>query len=82
MTRLTVHVRHSDKKLMFRTSKPTKTYYYNDSGNEKVIGNQETYDKQLAKDANSFSGKKVFTKMTKSRRKIINTYTFIIDSVF
>ena len=78
MTRLTVHVRHSNKDMMFQPAKTVKTYYYKENGQEKVIGNEGVYQ-QLHQ--NELRNKKVYTKMTKARRKIINTYTYIINSM-
>lgn len=51
-------------------SHPIKTYYYNDGENERIIGNQNAYNTHLEKNALAFEGKKVFTKMTRAKRKI------------
>ena len=77
-TRLTVHVRHMNKDKMFYKTEPVKTYYYKKDGQEKLIGNEEVYQK-LHQD--ELRNKKVFTKMTKARRRIRTTHTFIIDSM-
>jgi len=78
MTRLTVHVRHGDKEKMFHPAQMIKTYYYKDGKEEKVIGNEVVYQ-QLHQD--QLRNKKVYTKMTKAKRKIINTYTYCINSI-
>jgi hypothetical protein len=62
---------------MFQSATAVKTYYYKDGKQEKVIGNEEVYQRV----AERFSSKKVFTKMTKAKRKIMNTKTFIINSM-
>tara|TARA_R110002051_G_scaffold273067_1_gene333719 strand:+ start:806 stop:1183 length:378 start_codon:yes stop_codon:yes gene_type:complete len=76
-TRLTVHVRHNKSDMMFYKTDPVKTYYYKDKGKEKLIGNEEVYQRVGIQ----FSNKKVFTKMTKARRRIKTTHTFIIESM-
>ena len=76
-TRLTVHVRHTNKDMMFYKSEPVKTYYYKDGKQEKVIGNEDAYQRNSHK----WENYRVFTKMTKARRRIRTTQTFIIESM-
>ena len=76
-TRLTVHVRHTNKEMMFYNSEPVKTYFYKKNGQEKLIGNQLALDKWKATgDPGS-----LFNKMTRAKRRIRTTHAFIIDSM-
>ena len=50
-----------------------KVYYYQDGKQEKVIGNQQSYEAKLAKNSKVFAGKTVLTKMTKPRTRTIDT---------
>tara|TARA_R110000824_G_scaffold154479_2_gene326601 strand:- start:9516 stop:9815 length:300 start_codon:yes stop_codon:yes gene_type:complete len=63
---------------MFRSATPVKAYYYKNNGQEILIGNEEVYQ-QLHQD--ELKNKKIYTKMTKARRKIVNTYAYIIESM-
>ena len=74
MTRLTVHVKSNDKNKMFYQTEPVKTYYYKEDGQEKLIGNQSALDK-----LKHIPGS-LFTRLTKAKRRIKTTHTFIIDS--
>ena len=80
-TRLTVHVRHTNKDMMFYKTEPVKTYYYKDGKQEKVIGNEEVFWNYQKLHQDELRNKKVFTKMTKARRRIRTTHTFIIESM-
>ena len=74
MTRLTVHVRHSDPRRMFYKTEPVKTYYYKKNGKEILIGSEKALKKFKL-------NMPVFHKMTKAKRRIRTTQTFIIDSM-
>jgi len=76
-TRLTVHVRHNKPNMMFYKSEPVKTYYYKKNGQEKLIGNQSALDRWKA----TGEPGSLFTKMTRAKRRIKTTHTFIIDSM-
>ena len=78
-TRLTVHVRHNKPNMMFYKTEAVKTYYYKDKGKDKLIGNQEAYDN--GDGVEKWDGKKIFTKMTRAKRRIKTTHTFIIESM-
>ena len=74
-TRLTVHVRHTDKSKMFVKTKAVETYYYKENGQEILIGNKQSLDRLKIKP------KGVYMKLTKARRRIVNTYAYVIESM-
>ena len=85
MTRLTVHVRHTDPKRMFYYTDAVNTFYYRDRGKEKVIGNKESLKKfkddlESKVGRGSESKKKIYSKVTKGKKRIRTTHTFMIES--
>ena len=87
MTRLTVHVRHTDPKRMFYYTDAVKTFYYKNRGKEKVIGNEKSLAK-FKEDTRSKVGSgregnsmKIYSKVTKGKKRIRTTHTFMIESM-